>query len=963
MQITTSGTLNGKAGTATAVTYTIMGDRKASGVDSYEVLGQGQLPTSTGALLTTSPVAASTQLLIASIQITNTTASPVSGIVLYINGTAAANQVVQLSLVANGSAVYTKGEWKTYDAGGNILAGSGLGTAATKNVGNTVLDPGTGKLEFANPFAGRVTATSKTYTALDRGYFYERINGGSAMTDTLPTLTNTTADIGYTVGVHNKGTTVAETITFTDGAGNVIGDSATSYTLQYGCRQTFIWTGTKWLFGAGNGNLTKSPTVAPVASNLAAFTDTTGRQLIDSGISATTVNGKVGSVTAGSGKIVIGGTATAPTVDVGTGIPESSITNLTTDLAAKAPTSRLINTTAPLTGGGDLSADRTLAISAATTSTPGSLSAANYSQINNWFGSAIFHVDDYGVSPANSAATNVTNMNTLLQTTAPDKSKIVFGAGTYQFSAGLTTLTHDFAFEGNRGLTTIAITGDMGAATPFINCSNAGFYTSFRDLNFVNFHSQTTNTVINFQNNSTPQIQDCFFSGASNWVDVLTFSGTQSGDGAYIKNVYIAQWSGKAIYVSSALSTMYVEDLLIVGAGVSGSSGFYCDNGGAALMSNCQIISADVNVNLNPATGKTVSAIFAVNCFFDQGKTNSLLITGAGTGTNARHHFVASWFTVAGTSSIGGAGTNCKAIQITTAGTGIHAGIEFQACWIMNATPGSTGTLEGINATSVQDLTVTSCQFAAWTNDIQVTPASANTCAIMLTGNNFDNAGLLTASTNNVILNAGSFTYRSVNVNSNVFGGSTTRLTDNSAMAGAGVKNITGNSGIVQPGIVSAFATTRPNLTASALNLVGGTSIQIPTNGLRVGSQFRFTIALDKTAAGVATWTAKVKFGVNNTTADAEIASWTSGTNTAAAEGANLVIDVNIGVVGASATCTAQATYQHQLLAATGLGSIAPAPTATTAFNSTVANPWLHVDITPGAAAVMTAVGRAEVIV
>jgi hypothetical protein len=45
-------------------------------------------------------------------------------------------------------------------------------------------------------------------------------------------------------------------------------------------------------------------------------------------------------------------------------LPESKITNLTTDLAAKVPTSRTIATTAPLTGGGDLSADRTLAISA-----------------------------------------------------------------------------------------------------------------------------------------------------------------------------------------------------------------------------------------------------------------------------------------------------------------------------------------------------------------------------------------------------------------------------------------------------------------------------------------------------------------------------------------------------------------------------------------------------------------------
>jgi len=44
-------------------------------------------------------------------------------------------------------------------------------------------------------------------------------------------------------------------------------------------------------------------------------------------------------------------------------IPESGVTNLVTDLAAKVPTSRTISTTAPLTGGGDLSANRTLDIS------------------------------------------------------------------------------------------------------------------------------------------------------------------------------------------------------------------------------------------------------------------------------------------------------------------------------------------------------------------------------------------------------------------------------------------------------------------------------------------------------------------------------------------------------------------------------------------------------------------------
>jgi hypothetical protein len=70
------------------------------------------------------------------------------------------------------------------------------------------------------------------------------------------------------------------------------------------------------------------------------------------------------------------GTSSAAVIGVdqtGITIAESQVTNLVTDLAAKVPTSRTISTTAPLTGGGDLSANRTLAVSAGSTSAAGVL--------------------------------------------------------------------------------------------------------------------------------------------------------------------------------------------------------------------------------------------------------------------------------------------------------------------------------------------------------------------------------------------------------------------------------------------------------------------------------------------------------------------------------------------------------------------------------------------------------------
>ena len=75
--------------------------------------------------------------------------------------------------------------------------------------------------------------------------------------------------------------------------------------------------------------------------------------------------------------------AATDTVLAALGQLQAQITALSGSLSGYVPTSRTISTTAPLTGGGDLSANRTLAISAATTSAPGSMSAADKTKIDS----------------------------------------------------------------------------------------------------------------------------------------------------------------------------------------------------------------------------------------------------------------------------------------------------------------------------------------------------------------------------------------------------------------------------------------------------------------------------------------------------------------------------------------------------------------------------------------------------
>jgi hypothetical protein len=152
------------------------------------------------------------------------------------------------------------------------------------------------------------------------------------------------------------------------------------------------------------------------------------------------------------------------------------------------------------------------------------------------------------------------------------------------------------------------------------------------------------------------------------------------------------------------------------------------------------------------------------------------------------------------------------------------------------------------------------------------------------------------------------------------------------------------------------------SITVGTDTLVGGTLFQLPTNGLAVGQRYRFTLTITKTAAGTATWTAKVKFGTAGTNADGATATWTSGTNTAALDQMLLLIDCNITALGsgtsATMTCVANSTSQQSNV--TGLGSIAGTPGSTTGFNSTATSPYMHVDLNAGTSAVMTAWGMAE---
>lgn len=129
-------------------------------------------------------------------------------------------------------------------------------------------------------------------------------------------------------------------------------------------------------------------------------------------------------------------------------------------------------------------------------------------------------------------------------------------------------------------------------------------------------------------------------------------------------------------------------------------------------------------------------------------------------------------------------------------------------------------------------------------------------------------------------------------------------------------------------------------ITAATPTVVAGSTVPVPAGGLRVGTIFRFTLAVSKTAAGTVASSIVFQLGTAGSVADADILTFTLPVGTAVADvgWAELVVTIR-GPLGAACIAQGVLAFGHNGNAG-GLINIPLAVLHVTSagFNSATAN-------------------------
>jgi hypothetical protein len=389
-------------------------------------------------------------------------------------------------------------------------------------------------------------------------------------------------------------------------------------------------------------------------------------------------------------------------------------------------------------------------------------------------------------------------------------------------------------------------------------------------------------------------------------------------------------------------------------SGAKPAAGFLFKASGQFSLQNCSVNNCINGLYLNPSSGADIQSGHLSDCIFDSCGVAGVQIytpNQASPGRVTNIDFIGCQMSATNPAGIG------NGVYINGASNGVLNDVSFTSCQILGNGTDGVGYGFGTNV-RFENCTIAG-NSASSSNSYDGISILTAISDFQIIGNKIGTAGLMGNTQRRAITLAAGASTRYQIKNNDVGSNQTPPWISD---GGTGTfKQIMNNVGSLPIPAMPAMSTAMQALGVSA-NVVTGSLIPLPVNGLMVGSRFAWDIVLIKTAAGTATWALQVKFGTTGGTGDTAIASWTSGTNTAAVDQMTIRIICEILTLGASATARCNAFSVNSLTAVTGLSRLTGAPTATATFNSAGSPAYIHIGCTPGASAVMTSMSAAQII-
>lgn len=838
----------------TAVNFFVFGDAVTT-TDAFDILAKGSVSVAATVIYTATAV----QGLVKTLVLFNTAGTP-STIFLYANGTATTDRFFTATIPAGGTLTHGQAGWQLTDSSGATIVASAPLTATGDATGTQV----------GSNIALTLATVTTAQTVGDASHV------AVVTTDVKGRVTTMTATAITIASAAVTGLTFFATLA------NLTGDVTTS-----GTGATTLAT-----FGPG--------AVGPIgdASHVAAVsTDAKGRVSTLSSVAISIAN------TAVTG---LGTLSTQNGTFSGTHSGSSSGTNTGDQTLASlgaASSARLINTTSPLTGGGDLTADRTIAIPAATPTVPGYMTAAFANTVTDLW----YDVTNYGVSISNSGAANVAAMNTLIQTTAPGSARFFFPAtGANYPMVGTITVTQNYQrFIGAGQINSVLFVGNTTQNLFQINDGVAGV--EFHDLGFWTTAAASAGAVFNVGTPSGIGCQQTSFYNlgfnpfGGNFFDLILFNGSRGGEVSFVDGCVMNAFTSRGVAVigNTSIPTSTAELVIsntIMNGQITGSTGavagIYVQQCGAVNVTDCSIILCNNNLLVSPlvSVSQIVASILIENTFFDSAFGDSAKFGGVG--AIVRCKFSNCYFTLAAAAPNGSA-----SFSFLNTAANAPAGIDFVNCSFLN-TFSNANTTFGVLMTNVADVQHINSKVSGWTTGISVTPATpAGSTRVQIIGGTVGPAGGIKGNGTGILLNTGATTYGLVELIgvsfplASAFGvANTVNLTDSSVLLVGASKIISLNTGLATGRPATTTTTTIPLTTVTNADTNGG--LPIPAN-CRPGTKVRATVVCTS-AATIQTTTATLRFGTANSNADPALATLALAAGTAVVGGGRFVFEFDL---------------------------------------------------------------------